>query len=154
MTRTSPGVLSSIYRTFSFENRRTTLTFISGTINRTFELLEYLEKSNNVLYDSIVTDLIESQKGLVNLQQTYSDDVKFQCDIDTLLQIIQSKIKEFGDDDIESPNPIPHTITTSDAITATPTLSCSPTRILSKSFSFLKTTLPLPVVSDTKLVED
>ena len=90
--RMQPGYLSTIYRTISFDSRKSTLAFISKTVSNVFELLERLEKSNTDLYNSIITDLTSTYVGLNNLKETYNNDIKFQCDIDTLIQIIQSEI--------------------------------------------------------------
>ena len=87
-----PTWTSSFLRTIRMDNRRSTLAFISSTIKSTFELLEYMERTDNCLFDAIVKDLVDCQHGLKNLKVTYSDDIKFQCDIDTMLQIIQSKL--------------------------------------------------------------
>jgi hypothetical protein len=94
MFRSGPSIFTSLMRTLRFDNRLNTLKFINATIQGTFELLEYLERSNSSLFDSIVSDLHAAEKGLENLKETYSDDVKFQCDIDTLLQIIRAKVEE------------------------------------------------------------
>lgn len=110
--RMQPGYLSTIYRTISFDSRKSTLVFISKTISNVFELLERLEKSNTDLYNSIIDDLTSTYGGLNNLKETYNDDIKFQCDIDTLIQIIQSEInnkykKRSSREDYSTSSPIP-----------------------------------------------
>ena len=43
---------------------------------------------------NLVEDLKNSKKGLMNLKETYNLDIKFCCDIDTLLQMIDAKLSE------------------------------------------------------------
>ena len=38
-----------------------------------------------------------SKNGLQNLKETYSDDIKFLCDIDVLVQIIDAKLSEIDE---------------------------------------------------------
>ena len=42
----------------------------------------------------IKSDLYKATIGLGNLKLTYNNDIKFCCDIDTLLQDINSKIEK------------------------------------------------------------
>ena len=40
---------------------------------------------------NIISDLQNSKSGLNNLKETYTQDVKFVCDLDTLLQTIDAR---------------------------------------------------------------
>jgi hypothetical protein len=51
---------------------------------------------SSLMVDNIVNDLVDSKSGLENLKYTYSQDVKFCCDIDTLLQIINARLRDCG----------------------------------------------------------
>ena len=44
--------------------------------------------------ENILTDLKKSTSGLICIKDTYLHDIKFTCDIDTLLQEINLKILE------------------------------------------------------------
>jgi hypothetical protein len=41
---------------------------------------------------NLISDLRNSKNGLNNLKETYNLDVKFVCDLDTLLQTIDAKL--------------------------------------------------------------
>jgi hypothetical protein len=41
---------------------------------------------------NIISDLKNSKNGLNNLKETYTLDIKFVCDLDTLLQTIDAKL--------------------------------------------------------------
>ena len=89
---------TSITRTLSsYENRNITYNFVKQVISRTFEIVKAYERSQKdsdiLMFKHINHDLYKATIGLGNLKLTYSDDVKFCCDIDTLLQDIHSKIK-------------------------------------------------------------
>ena len=42
--------------------------------------------------NNILTDLEEALKGLENLRITYIEDVKFCCDIDTIIELIKIRL--------------------------------------------------------------
>ena len=74
---------------------------------KTFEILKFYEKStktsDQIMCANLITDLKNSKNGLSNLKETYTLDVKFVCDLDTLLQTIDAKLDgecifEKGDD--------------------------------------------------------
>ena len=66
MYRQPDGLPTRISRTFiNQDNRHNTINFIQN-----------------------------SREGLVNLKETYACDLKFCCDMDTILQTIHSKLKE------------------------------------------------------------
>jgi hypothetical protein len=50
--------------------------------------------SEKILCVNLIRDLNDSKSGLNNLKDTYSYDLKFCCDIDTIIQIIDSKLAE------------------------------------------------------------
>ncbi len=94
------GVITQFSRTFLYQdNRSKTLSFIQDVITRSFELLAYYDKSiqvsERIISNNIIIDLKKSKIGLVNLKETYCDDNKFCCDIDTLVQLIDSKLVEY-----------------------------------------------------------
>jgi hypothetical protein len=93
------GIVTTISRTLiNQDNRYNTLNFIRGTINRTFEIISTYttstKESHRHIRLNVINDLKQSKNGLSNLKDTYLDDIKFTCDIDTLLQEIDAKISE------------------------------------------------------------
>jgi hypothetical protein len=93
----SSGFITSLSRTFfNHDNRGNTLTFVQETINRSFELFTMFERSDNdsdkAMCANIIQDLNTAKKGLINLRYTYKEDLKFSCDMDTLLQVITTRL--------------------------------------------------------------
>lgn len=99
MYRQPDGLRTRISRTFiNYDNRYNTLSFVHRTINNAFEVLGNYERSNKpsdkAMCVHIVDDLKQAKIGLMHLKDTYSEDLKFKCDMDTLLQVIDSKMAE------------------------------------------------------------
>jgi len=95
------GLITSFNRTFfNQDNRSNTLNFIQETTSRAFELLITYERSDNeadkILASHLLKDLGTSCAGLTNLKATYIDDTKFCCDMDTLLEVINARLKEMS----------------------------------------------------------
>lgn len=91
------GFATTVSRTIiSQDNRANTLNFVHTTIAKAFEILETYEKSDKesevAMCPHIKDDLKGAMKGLESLKDTYITDVKFCCDMDTLLQSIQAKL--------------------------------------------------------------
>lgn len=80
------------------DNRGNTLSFLQETINRVFEIISGYERSRNpvdkIMCRNLIEDLKQSKTGLTNLKETYILDVKFCCDMDTLIQVIDTKLIE------------------------------------------------------------
>ena len=106
------GFATSVSRTFLFQDcRSNVLNFCNETIKRSFELLTSYERSSNTaenqIYINIIEDLKKSIIGIENLKNTYVEDNKFCCDMETLLQEITarltiefSKLKEVKDTEL------------------------------------------------------
>jgi hypothetical protein len=90
--------LTSLFRMFNQESRETTLDFLTSTVNRAFEIIQLYMTSNKhsdmTICKNLCYDLSKSIDGLVNLQNTYSQDRLFLCQIQTLIQGIQVKLHE------------------------------------------------------------
>ena len=90
--------LTKLYRTIFQESRQKTLAFIEETITKSFEILKCYEKSKRksekLMCSYLMEDLKNSKSGLLNIKKTYEKDIKFCCDIDTLLQMIEAKLTE------------------------------------------------------------
>jgi len=93
-------ILTRLSRTFyNKDNRIRSLSFVKNTIERACEIIEkYLlsaDIAEHAIVQHILNDLKLSKNGLMNLKDTYILDIKFCCDIDTILEEIDSKIFKF-----------------------------------------------------------
>lgn len=83
---------------YNKDNRKNTLTFIRDTINRSFEIIKTYKnselESERIICSHIMLDLKDAIKGILNLKETYIDDIKFCCDIQTIIQEIEAKLLE------------------------------------------------------------
>ena len=76
------GLITSISRSiFVMDNRDNTLTFLTNTIKRSFELMSLYSKGDNT-FDRAMThnlqnDLSGCLTGLDNFKSTYSNDIMF-----------------------------------------------------------------------------
>lgn len=91
------GITTTISRTFFYpDNRQNAMTFVQETISRAFELLVTYDRSDKdsdkVLVIHLIKDLQQAKVGLIHLKNTYITDVKFCCDMDTLLEHIDAKL--------------------------------------------------------------
>lgn len=90
------GLITQLFRSINQDNRSKTLIFLQDTITKTFEILKFYEKStkasDQIMCSNLIVDLKNSKNGLNNLKETYTMDVKFVCDLDTLLQTIDAKL--------------------------------------------------------------
>jgi len=101
----SNDVLTRLSRTFFHkDNRNNTLNFIRNTIERSFEIISLYKtsdkKSDKSMCDNICKDLNAAIRGINNLKDTYSSDTMFCCEIDTILQKIQSRLTELNYEEI------------------------------------------------------
>lgn len=92
---------TSVSRTFYyFDNKYNTLEFLRITIKDSFEIHKFYEKSETPferqLSANILHDLSAALQGLINLKITYANDIKFGCDIDTLIEEIEAKLNSAG----------------------------------------------------------
>jgi hypothetical protein len=102
LSRQPPGFMTSIKRTLAGnDNRHNTLHFLQKTLYTAFEIIETTDStsmraSDKVVMRNLLKDVTKSKIGLSNLKETYASDLKFVCDIDTLIQFIDSKMEDFG----------------------------------------------------------
>ncbi len=93
------GLITQFFRTLFPDNRIKTFAFVTETINKSFEILKFYgtstKLSEQIMCRNLIYDLKESKNGLVNLKETYNLDLKFGCDIQTLLQMIDAKLLEY-----------------------------------------------------------
>ena len=78
------------------DNKRNTQAFVEHTIALSFQIIEANCKSESTYLTDmclhLIKDLGAARVGIVNLKETYSNDVKFCCDLDTMLQDIDAKL--------------------------------------------------------------
>ena len=98
MSITQDGILTQLTRTVFQDNRGKTLVFLQDTVNKAFEILKCYEKSDKnsdkLMCLNLINDLKNTRNGFNNLKETYNTDVKFCCDIDVFLQMIDAKLSE------------------------------------------------------------
>lgn len=93
------SLYSKIIRSFfEIDDRTNTLTFVSNTVKKGFELFQMYAESKNpydlIVSQNIISDLKNAKNGLTNLKETYHSDVMFICKIDSLIEEIDAKIVE------------------------------------------------------------
>jgi hypothetical protein len=91
--------LDKLSRSFYYVDDRTnTLAFLIHTLKISFELFETCVKSNDAFSQiqarNLFTDLRTAKKGLINLKDTYADDVMFVCKLDALIEENDAKLEE------------------------------------------------------------
>lgn len=99
------NIITKLTRTLISQcNRQNCLTFIRNIISKSFELILSYNTSNRESHKFIAKNILEdiklSKTGILNLKDTYIEDLKFGCDIDTLIQKIDSKIEDINESKI------------------------------------------------------
>jgi len=86
---------TKITRMFVYpDNRNKTLKFIKEIVMRTFDIVEKLLNKGNLNYcKGIITDLLKAKNGISNLRYTYGDDTKFCCDMDVMIENINTRLE-------------------------------------------------------------
>lgn len=94
VNRQANTLTTKMYRTLLYpDNRVNTLKFIKDIIGRTFEIIQLnIHQKNLPVCQNIISDLIKAKQGILNIKHTYSDDTKFCCDMDVVIENINSKI--------------------------------------------------------------
>ena len=90
--------LTSIIRTFfKRDNRKKTLEFIKSNIEKSFQIIVYFknDEKNQRNFQNVINDLKKSMDGIQNLKATYSKDSKFNCDLDVILQNIETELLKY-----------------------------------------------------------
>lgn len=93
--------INKISRSFiHIDDRTNTLIFVNNTVKKGFELfLQHIDSSNpfdNILCQNILYDLKNAINGLLNLKETYGEDIMFVCKIDSLIEEIDARLIEIG----------------------------------------------------------
>ncbi len=83
---------------FHIDDRTNTLYFVNNTIKKGFELfcqhIDSKDDFDTILCQNIYNDLKNSINGLLNLKETYIEDVMFTCKIDALIEEIEARLHE------------------------------------------------------------
>ena len=92
--------ITSFSRTFiKQDNRNNTIAFIQETIQRSFDLITKYDKSDDeteqILKQKILEDIGNAIHGLDRLKETYSEDNRIVCELETLLTLIKAKLVTF-----------------------------------------------------------
>jgi hypothetical protein len=95
------GYVTAISRALiNQDNRNNTLSFVQNIITRAFELVTLYERSekesDHVMCSNLIKDLHNCKGGLSNLKDTYISDIKFCCDMDTFLQLIDARLTDLA----------------------------------------------------------
>lgn len=96
------NVLTSISRTMWYkDNRNNAYEYLVDTTNKTYSLLTQLSKSpqsdiDKLMMQNVLSDLKQAKIGIANLCKTYADDLKFSCNMETLIQDIDSHLMQYS----------------------------------------------------------
>lgn len=96
------SLLSRLSRTFFYNDTRTnSLKWIYRNITSAFQILCCNITSDNIkdinLSNQIIHDLNMSKIGIENLIDTYKYDIKFVCDLQTIIQYIDNSLQDVSD---------------------------------------------------------
>ena len=80
------------------DNRNNALSFIKDTIDRSFEIIKTYKNSDleskRILCQHILSDIKEAKKGILNLKETYLEDIMFCCRIDVVVQDMDARLRD------------------------------------------------------------
>lgn len=87
-------LITKVYRSIIYpDNRANTLKFVKTVVERSFEILDhYLSRDNQLFCKAMIGDLIRARQGINNLKYAYKEDTKFCCDMDVVIEKINSKL--------------------------------------------------------------
>lgn len=96
ISRQPNGWITSFTRYIDGEDKSKTLKFLRKTLDDAFELFEMFrtsDKSHQVQVSQImIKDMQTALVGIGNLKTTYAHDLKFMCDLTTLLESVQMRL--------------------------------------------------------------
>ncbi len=85
--------ITSIIRTlYQLDNRQNTLELIQKTIEQCLEIIRN-ENTDTQIKNNFLVDLEKSKEGIRNLKYTYNNDTMFCCNLESIIQMIDSKFK-------------------------------------------------------------
>jgi hypothetical protein len=94
VNRQPNSFVTKLYRNLIYpDNRANSLKFVKTIIDRSFEIIDRFLINNNILScKTMILDLIKAKQGINNLKFAYKDDTKFCCDMDVIIEKINSKL--------------------------------------------------------------
>ena len=85
--------ITSIIRTlYQLDNRQNTLELIQKTIEQCLEIIQN-DNTEPLIKTNFLVDLEKSKEGIRNLKYTYNNDTMFCCNLESIIQMIDSKFK-------------------------------------------------------------
>lgn len=85
--------ITSIIRTlYQLDNRQNTLELIQKTIEQSLEIIQN-DNTEPLIKTNFLVDLEKSKEGIRNLKYTYNNDTMFCCNLESIIQMIDSKFK-------------------------------------------------------------
>ena len=93
------NLIDKLSRTlFHVDDRSNTLLFVAETMRLALDMLSTYLLSHEPYFAAqarnLATDLRAAKKGLLNLKETYADDVMFTCKIDTLIEECEARLDD------------------------------------------------------------
>ncbi len=90
--------------TRSFVNvnsRDDTMRLIKSVVNQALETLQHKtdkdDQMSKFVAQTLITDLLQAQHGITEIQETYADDIEFWCTLKTQSDFISAHIKSLRD---------------------------------------------------------
>jgi len=93
------NLINKIIRSFiNSDTRSNTFTFISNSIKRGFEIMNIHLESDKLfdksLCQNLINDLRQCKTGMLNIKDTYIDDLMFCCKMDALIEDTDARLNE------------------------------------------------------------
>lgn len=83
---------------YYIDDRGNTLVFLTDTLSKAFDLFQFYHVSAEpfcqIQARNIINDMRATKKGMMNLKDTYADDMMFMCKIDALIEETEAKLDE------------------------------------------------------------
>lgn len=93
------SLLNKIIRSFIHtDTRANTFTFIHNSIKKGFEIMNIHIDSDKIfdksLCQNLINDLRNCKSGMLNVKDTYIDDLMFCCKMDALIEETDARLNE------------------------------------------------------------
>jgi hypothetical protein len=92
------SIVTKIIRSFIYNDTRSNAySFINTTIKKGFDTLYYYLNNVDKIYDkticqNLINDLKNCKNGMMNIKDTYIEDLMFSCKIDSLIEETEARI--------------------------------------------------------------
>lgn len=94
------SLYTKLTRSFVYNDTRSNaFTFINHTIKKAFETLNHYLSNYDKIYDkticqNLINDLKNCKNGMINIKDTYIEDLMFCCKIDTLIEETDARLND------------------------------------------------------------